>query len=190
MLPVMPVMLVSRATTRRSRATGGNEDRGQAMEWKRGELVLSDDPGRLDLDVVHGFLSRSYWAEGIPRRTVERSIAHSIPFGVYHLLPPAGTPGTLVERQVGFARVVSDHATFAYLADVFVLEPYRGQGLGIWLVECVVAHPELQSLRRWLLATKDAQSLYRRFGWGPLATPDRFMERLPEGRYARDREER
>ena len=150
------------------------------MEWSRGEFVISDDPGRLDLDVVHGFLTRSYWAEGIPRKTVERAIAHSIPFGLYHL---AGT-----EALVGFARVVSDHATFAYLADVFVLDSHRGQGLGIWLVECIVAHPELQSLRRWILATKDAHTLYRRFGWGGLASPDRWMERLPEGRYARDRE--
>jgi GNAT superfamily N-acetyltransferase len=157
------------------------------MEWKRGELVISDDPGRLDLDVVHGFLSHSYWAEGIPRKTVERSIAHSIPFGIYH--PIGEEIGEAPERQVGFARVVSDHATFAYLADVFVLDAHRGQGLGAWLVECIVAHPELRSLRRWILATRDAHSLYRRFGWGPMASPDRWMERLPEGRYARDMEE-
>src|SRR4029079_8221005 len=94
------------------------------------------------------------------------------------------------EAQVGFARAVSDHATFAYLADAFVLGAHRGHGLGIWLVECIVAHPELQSLRRFLLATRDAHSLYRRFGWGPMASPDRWMERLPEGRYARDREDR
>jgi GNAT superfamily N-acetyltransferase len=154
------------------------------MEWSRGEFVVSDEPERLDLDVVHGFLTRSYWAEGIPRKTVLRSIAHSIPFGLYHLGAPAGPAGP--ERQVGFARVVSDHATFAYLADVFVLDSHRGLGLGIWLVECIVAHPELQSLRRWILATKDAHSLYRRFGWGGLASPDRWMERLPAGRYARD----
>ncbi|HEV7517716.1 MAG TPA: GNAT family N-acetyltransferase [Thermoanaerobaculia bacterium] len=149
------------------------------MEWQRGEYAVSADPGRLDLDVVHGFLTRSYWAEGIPRRTVLRSIAHSLPFGLYHVTA-AG------ERQVGFARAVSDYATFAYLADVFVLDPHRGQGLGIWLVECVVAHPELQALRRWLLATRDAHSLYRRFGWSALAAPDRWLERLPAGRYARD----
>jgi GNAT superfamily N-acetyltransferase len=142
--------------------------------------VVSDDPDQVDLDVVHGFLSRSYWAEGIPRKTVERSIAHSIPFGLYRSVP--GKP----LLQAGFARVVSDHATFAYLADVFVLDVYRGQGLGAWLVECVLDHPELRSLRRWILATRDAHSLYRRFGWAPLASPDRFMERLPEGRYARD----
>jgi ribosomal protein S18 acetylase RimI-like enzyme len=156
------------------------------MEWTRSDFFVSDDPGRVDLDVVHGFLSRSYWAEGIPRKTVERSIAHSIPFGLYRGTAEGAEPSYL---QAGFARVVSDHATFAYLADVFVLDAYRGQGLGNWLVECVLDHPELQSLRRWLLATRDAHSLYRRFGWVPLASPDRFMERLPEGRYARDREE-
>jgi GNAT superfamily N-acetyltransferase len=153
------------------------------MEWRRGDYAIDDDPGRLDLDVVHGFLSRSYWAEGIPRKTVERSIAHSIPFGLFRL-PPSDEGAA--EEQVGFARVVSDHATFAYLADVFILEPHRGHGLGVWLVECIVAHPELQSLRRWMLATRDAHSLYRRFGWGPMAAPDRWMERLPAGRYARD----
>jgi hypothetical protein len=152
------------------------------MEWTRSDFFVSDDPGRVDLDVVHGFLSRSYWAEGIPRKTVERSIAHSIPFGLYRRAPSEPV------LQAGFARVVSDHATFAYLADVFVLDAYRGQGLGNWLVECVLDHPELQSLRRWLLATRDAHSLYRRFGWVSLASPDRFMERLPEGRYARDRD--
>jgi hypothetical protein len=153
------------------------------MEWRRGELTVSDQEDWLDLDVVHGFLTRSYWAEGIPRRTVERAIAHSIPFGLYERMegPASGL------HQVGFARVVSDHATFAYLADVFVLETHRGQGLGAWLIECILDHPELQSLRRWILATRDAHSLYRRFGWAPLVSPDRFMERLPEGRYARDR---
>lgn len=148
------------------------------MEWRREEYAVSDEPERLDLEVIHGFLTRSYWAEGIPRQTVARSIEHSIPFGVYHL----GNP----ETQVGFARVVSDHATFAYLADVFVLDSHRGHGLGIWLVECIVAHPELQSLRRWILATKNAHTLYRRFGWDGLASPDRWMEWLPAGRYARD----
>jgi GNAT superfamily N-acetyltransferase len=151
------------------------------MEWRQEEFVVSDDPARVDLDVVHGFLTRSYWAEGIPRQTVERSIAHSLPFGLYRSVPSEPA------LQVGFARVVSDHATFAYLADVFVLDAYRGRGLGNWLVECILDHPELQSLRRWLLATRDAHSLYRRFGWVPLASPDRFMERLPAGRYARDR---
>ncbi len=150
------------------------------MEWRREEYAVSDEPERLDLEVIHGFLSRSYWAEGIPRKTVERSIVHSIPFGLYHLSDP--------ETQVGFARVVSDHATFAYLADVFVIDSHRGHGLGIWLVECIVAHPELQSLRRWILATKNAHTLYRRFGWDGLASPDRWMEWLPAGRYARDRE--
>jgi GNAT superfamily N-acetyltransferase len=155
------------------------------MEWRRGELTVSDNGAWVDLDVVHGFLTRSYWAEGIPRKTVERAIAHSIPFGLYQGTIEGAGPRPL---QLGFARVVSDHATFAYLADVFVLEAHRGRGLGAWLVECILDHPELQSLRRWILATRDAHSLYGRFGWAPLASPDRFMERLPEGRYARDRE--
>ena len=151
------------------------------MEWRRGEYAISTDPARLDLDVIHGFLSRSYWAEGIPRQTVERSIEHSLPFGVYQRTG-AG------ERQVGFGRVISDRATFAYLADVFVLEELRGQGLGAWMIECMIAHPELQSLRRWALVTRDAHALYRKFGWLELAAPERHMERLPAGRYARDRE--
>jgi GNAT superfamily N-acetyltransferase len=89
---------------------------------------------------------------------------------------------------VGFARVITDRATFAYVADVFVLPEHRGQGLGVWLMETIVAHPELQGLRRWLLATRDAHGLYERFGWGPVSEPDRWMERLPAGRYAADRE--
>jgi len=131
--------------------------------------VISTDPGRLDLDVVHGFLSHSYWAEGIPRQTVLRSIAHSIPFGLYQETERG-------EAQVGFARAVSDHATFAYLADVFVLDAHRGHGLGIWLVECIVAHPELQSLRRWMLATKDAHGVYTELGFAPLPDPNGYME--------------
>ena len=152
------------------------------MEWRRGELVISTDPARLDLDVVHGFLSRSYWGEGIPRKTVERSVANSLAFGVYHLAAEG-------EKQVGFGRVITDRATFAYLSDIFILEVYRGQGLGAWLVESMLAHPDLQSLRRWALVTRDAHSLYRRFGWGPVANPGGWMELLPEGRYAGDRED-
>jgi GNAT superfamily N-acetyltransferase len=153
------------------------------MEERRGEYLLSTDPERLDLDVVHGFLTASYWGEGIPRQTVERSIAGSLPFGAYHITPEG-------ERQVGFARVITDRATFAYLADVFVLPEHRGHGLGAWLVEAIVAHPELQGLRRWMLATRDAHGLYERFGWGPLTALDLWMERLPPGRYAADLEAR
>ena len=139
-------------------------------EWRNGEYMISDERARLDLDVVHGFLSReSYWARGRSRERVERSIEHSLPFGVYR------ADG----RQVGFARVVTDRATFAWLADVFVVPEERGRGLSKWLVECVLAHPELQGLRRWILATRDAHGLYRRYGF---AEPDNqkttYMEKF------------
>ena len=125
-------------------------------EWRQGEYTISDELARLDLDVIHGFLSgESYWARGRSRERVERSIEHSLPFGLYR------ADG----RQVGFARVVTDRATFAWLADVFVVREERGRGLSKWLVECILAHPELQNLRRWILATHDAQELYRRYGF-------------------------
>ncbi|HEY7515804.1 MAG TPA: GNAT family N-acetyltransferase [Vicinamibacteria bacterium] len=133
-------------------------------EWTRGPYRVSTDPRRVDLDVVHGFLSRSYWAEGIPRALVERSIENSLCFGLYD-----------GDRQVGFARAVTDRATFAYLADVFVLESHRKRGLSKWLLECVLSHPELQGLRRWQLATKDAHTLYSRFGFGT-PEPGNLME--------------
>ena len=134
---------------------------------------ISDQPGRLDLDMVHRYLSEeSYWAEGISRELVRRSMAHSLCFGVY-----ARTAGGGETRQVGFARVVSDRATFAYLADVFILPAHRGRGLSKQLVAAVSAHPELQGLRRWMLATADAHGLYRQHGFTPLAEPERFMER-------------
>ncbi len=141
------------------------------MEWRRASHLVSDDPGRIDLDVVHGYLARSYWAAGIPRELVERSLAHSLVFGLYECSNGSGG-----ERQIGFARVITDRATFAYLGDVFVLEEARGQGLGKFLVECVHAHPELQGLRRWLLVTRDAHGLYGPHGWRALAEPGRHME--------------
>ena len=145
-----------------------------AREWHQGEYTISDDRARLDLDVIHDFLNReSYWACGRSRERVERSIEHSLPFGLCK-----------GRRQVGFARVVTDRATFAWLADVFVLPEERGRGLSKWLVECVLSHPELQNLRRWLLATRDAQELYRRYGF---AKPDNrtttYMEKF-DGRIA------
>ena len=135
-------------------------------EWTRGAHTISTDPRRLDLGLIHDFLAnRSYWARSVPRAVVERSIAHSLPFGVYD----AG-------GQVGFARVVTDFAVFGFLMDVFVLERARGQGLGKWLVETILAVPELQGFRRWMLATQDAHELYRRFGFGEPARADRLME--------------
>jgi GNAT superfamily N-acetyltransferase len=124
--------------------------------------------------VIHAFLSqRSYWAQDIPFETMRLSIEHALPFGVYR-----------GDRLVGFARVVTDYAVVAYLADVFVLEEYRGQGLGKWLVGLVMAHPDLQGLRRWTLATWDAHELYRRFGF-VAADPTRLMDRLDPDVYRR-----
>jgi GNAT superfamily N-acetyltransferase len=138
------------------------------MDRREGEFVISTDPDRLDLDVVHRFLSEeAYWSPGVPRDLVERSIDNSLCFGLYR-----------GEEQVGFARVVTDRAAFAWLADVFVLPEHRGKGLGKWLVETVLAHPDLQSLRRFLLGTADAHSLYERYGFRPV-DPGRTMERRP-----------
>ena len=139
------------------------------------EYLISADPTKLDLDLIHKFLSEhSYWARGIPRDVVARSIANSLCFGVYAL----GNANPDSEwRQVGFARVATDRATFAYLADVFILPEHRGQGLSKRLMEAVLAHPHLQGLRRWMLATADAHELYRRFGFAELSQPDRFMHR-------------
>ena len=135
-------------------------------EWKHGGYTISCDPERLDLGVVHGFLTTSYWALGVSEDVVRRSIEQTLCFGVYDQ-----------ESQIGFARVVTDRATFAYLADVFILEEQRGHGLGMWLIETIVAHPELSGLRRWILVTSDAHDLYRKYGFTELRNPERFMER-------------
>jgi len=138
----------------------------EIIEHRRGEFVISTDRARVDLDVIHNFLANCYWAKGIPRDVVERSIEHSLCFGIYD--------GTGL--QVGFARVISDFATVAYLGDVFVLESHRGRGLSKWLMECVMQHPSLQNLRRWILLTRDAHGLYARSGFTPLKAPERYME--------------
>jgi GNAT superfamily N-acetyltransferase len=131
------------------------------------ELEISTDRDRLDVDAIHRFLSEeSYWARGRSREVVERTIAHSLCFGAY-----------LGEQLVGYARVVTDYATFAWLADVFILDEFRGRGYGKALVQAVIAHPDLQGLRRMLLATKDAHTLYAQYGFTPVP-PDRFMERF------------
>jgi GNAT superfamily N-acetyltransferase len=136
-------------------------------EWQRGRHRITTDPAAVDLDVVHGFLTTSYWAYGVTRERVERSIAGSITFSLFE-----------DDRQVGFARVITDRATFAWLSDVFVLEEQRGQGLGQWLVASILEHPDLQGLRRWSLATRDAHTLYSRYGFAPV-NPDRMMEYRP-----------
>ena len=134
--------------------------------WRRDEYLISTERSLLDLGIVYGYLKTSYWAAGVPEDVVRRSVENSLCFGVY-----SG------EEQVGFARVVTDRATFAYLADVFVLEEHRGRGIGKWLVEAVLSHPELRGLRRWMLATRDAHELYRKYGFAELRRPGIFMER-------------
>lgn len=132
---------------------------------KRGFLI-STDQTLLDIDTIYNYLDgESYWAKGIPKQKLEQAIANSICFGIY-----------LNKKQIGFARVISDKATFAYLADVFVLAGHRGVGLSKWLVQTILAHPDLQGIRRWMLATADAHGLYKQFGFNPISKPERFME--------------
>jgi N-acetylglutamate synthase-like GNAT family acetyltransferase len=129
------------------------------------EYELTADPARLDVDAIHAFLSKTYWSPGIPRHLVQRAIDNSLCFGIL-----------LQGKQVAFARLVTDKTTFAYLADVYVLEEHRGKGLARRMMEAIKAHPELQGLRRMMLATRDAHDLYAKFGFKPLAAPDRMME--------------
>lgn len=131
---------------------------------RRNEILLSTDKSKLDITTIHNFLKNSYWAKDILISVVEKSISNSLCFGVYEL-----------DNQFGFARVISDYATFAYLADVFILEAYRGQGLGKWLIKSILEYSELQNLRTWLLSTADAHELYRQFGFKNLPSPERMM---------------
>lgn len=134
-------------------------------EHRHGEFIVTTDPARLDIAFIHSYLTRSYWSEGISRDIVERGIANSLCFGVYES-----------DQQVGFARVITDYATFAYLADVFIIESHRGKGLSKFLMECIINDPRLQGFRRWILGTRDAHGLYAQYGFKPLAKPERFME--------------
>jgi GNAT superfamily N-acetyltransferase len=136
------------------------------MRWEHdGGFVADDDPARIDLDVVHGFLSTSYWAPGIPREVMAKAVANSLNVGVYD------ADGV----QVGYARAVTDRATFAWIADVFVLESHRGYGLGRFVVSTLLDHPELQGLRRVMLATADAHGLYRSYGFDDVEDPSRLL---------------
>lgn len=147
------------------------------MKWQRGEYEIDTDPARLDLDVTHKFLSEeAYWSQGVPREILERAVGNSMVFGAYR-----------DGAQAGFVRVVSDRATFAWICDVFVLPEHRGQGLGKYLMECVTAHPELQGLRRWMLATRDAHGLYQQYGFTELHDATRFMEKWDPEIYKRGR---
>lgn len=143
------------------------------MEVARNEFVISTDRSRLDIDAIHRFLAEdSYWARERTLEQTKTAIENSICFGVY-----------CENRQIGFARVVSDRATFAYVGDVFVIEEFRGRGLSKWLMETIIAHPELQNLRRWVLATRDAHALYEKFGFQELVHPERWMERPAPNAY-------
>jgi len=137
------------------------------MEYKHNQFTISNDPSRLDMDAICDFLSRAYWADKRLRSDIERSVENSINFGIYE-----------GDRQIGFARVLSDKAVFAYIMDVFIHEDYRGKGLGKWLMECIMAHPELQRIRRWMLATNDAHELYRQFGFTEIDNPGLWMHKF------------
>ena len=135
------------------------------MQWHQAEYEVHTDVAAFDFDIIHGYLAKSYWSPGIPEATLRKALAGSLCFGMF-----------AEGRQIGFARVISDRATFAYLCDVFVLPGFQGKGLGKWLMDCVMAHPDLQALRRMVLVTRDAHGLYREFGFTGLANPDGYME--------------
>ena len=141
-------------------------------EVREGDILVSCARSKLDLDRIHAFLTRSYWSEGVSRETLERGIDNSIPFGVF-----------CYGEQAGFARVISDCASYAYLADVYIEEPFRGRGLSKLLMRAVMEHPELQRLRRWILGTRDAHGLYRQFGFTELQRPERWMEKAEPSLY-------
>jgi GNAT superfamily N-acetyltransferase len=144
------------------------------LSYQKGDFADYTDPAKLDVVAIHGYLSRAYWSEGIPRDIVEKAIANSLCFGLFH-----------GENQIGLARVVTDRATYAYLCDVYVLEEFRGKGFGVWLMECVMSHPDLQGLRRFSLATRDAHGLYEKFGFAELKKPESQMETVHHGIYLR-----
>jgi GNAT superfamily N-acetyltransferase len=138
-----------------------------SSEWTNGEFRITTDPAQMDLDAIAGFMAEAYWAANRPREVTRRSLENSLTFGLFH-----------GARQIGIARVVTDYATFAWLCDVFIENQFRGQGLGKWLLSVVLGHPELQGMRRWLLATRDAHELYRQVGFAELAAAERWMERM------------
>lgn len=146
---------------------------------RRDSFMLTDDVAQMNLNSIHEFLSTSYWAQGIPKEIVARSMENSLCFGLFH------TPSSPAEarHQIGFARVITDEATFAYLCDVYVLEEFRNQGLGQWLMEFVLSHPSLSFLRRFILVTRDAHALYRRFGFSAPVNPAGYMEIVHPGLY-------
>jgi len=144
------------------------------MDIVKNGFTISTEKEKLDIELIHSFLNRTYWAEGISKETIRRSIEGSLCFGLFEN-----------DKQVGFARMITDKATFAYLADVFIIEEYRGRGLSKWLMGVIMSHPDLQGLRRMILATKDAHGLYKQFGFTPLINVDRWMQILDPDVYKR-----
>jgi GNAT superfamily N-acetyltransferase len=134
-------------------------------ESRRENYLISTDPALLDVDVICDFLARAYWAQGRPRERTERALRNSLVFGLYD------EDGS---RQIGLARVISDYSIFAYLCDVFIHEDYRDQGLGKWLMQSILDHPDLQGLRRWALVTRDAHGLYQQYGFYTFAGSQRL----------------
>ena len=144
----------------------------QMIEARRDPFTISTDPNRLDIDTICDFLKRAYWANTRPRERTERALQNSLVFGVY-----------AEDKQIGLARVVSDYSIFAYLCDVFIHEDYRAQGLGKWLIQTIMEHPDLKEMRRWVLVTNDAHELYRQFGFTSIEDPEHWMQsfkRFPE----------
>ena len=144
----------------------------QMIEARRDPFTISTDPNRLDLDAICDFLKHAYWANTRPRERTERALQNSLVFGVY-----------AEDKQIGLARVVSDYSIFAYLCDVFIHEDYRAQGLGKWLIQTIMEHPDLKEMRRWVLVTNDAHELYRQFGFTSIEDPEHWMQsfkRFPE----------
>src|SRR5260221_837630 len=138
----------------------------RVMTVQKGDYIISTDKDKLDVAFIHDFLSKkAYWCLDIPFETVKRSVENSLCFGLYH-----------GDGQVGFARVITDYATIAYLGDVFIILDHRGNGLSKWMLEQIMGFPDLQGLRRWILLTSDAHELYRQFGWGAVASPEKYME--------------
>jgi GNAT superfamily N-acetyltransferase len=139
----------------------------QMIETHRPPFTITNDPSRLDMDAIHDFLSRAYWANTRPRKRTERAFANSLAFGMYE-----------GRKQIGVARIVTDYSVIAYLCDFFIHEEYRAHGLGKWMLETILAHPDLKDVRRWLLVTDDAHGLYRKFDFDLLPDPEKWMQRL------------
>lgn len=136
-------------------------------EFRKGIYLISTNKRKLKANTIHDFLTNSYWSKGIKIERVKKAIQGSLCFGVYHNT-----------KQIGFARVITDFTSFGYLADVFIIEKYRGRGLSVWLMKCILNHPELKDVKSWMLATRDAHGLYSKFGFKPLKEPQKYMRKL------------